>query len=121
MLLPRRHASSLRSATRWVRLAIEALEDRLTPAPIVVTKATDTGAVGDIRWAFDQANKARGPATIDFKIPGAGVHTIGLSGPLQLNNPSTTIDGFIDSCATNAAPGRCSRTMRYEQTSRNST
>ena len=58
--------------------------------------ATASGAC-TLRAAIVEANLASGPDTIDFAIPGAGVHTIALGSPLPAisdESGGTTIDGY---------------------------
>jgi hypothetical protein len=86
-----RHASRLGFV---VLLSVGALP--LSAATFTVTNTNDSGA-GSLRQAILDANAAGGADTIDFDIPGAGVHTItpatdlpGITGPV-------TIDGYTQS------------------------
>ncbi len=58
-------------------------------ATYTVINTNDSGA-GSLRWAITQANAA-GADTIEFNIPGAGVHTI---------QPLTSLPGLIDNDTT---------------------
>src|SRR5262245_40396879 len=66
----------------------------LTPAQItfVVNNTNDSGA-GSLRQAILDANANAGPDTINFNIPGAGVHTITPVGSLPPLTDPVTIDG----------------------------
>ena len=57
----------------------------------MVTNTTDNG-VGSLRQAIINANLAAG-STIDFSIPGLGVHTISPASALPTISVTTTIDG----------------------------
>jgi hypothetical protein len=79
----------------------------------VVTSTADSGA-GTLRDAINYANAQGTATTIDFNIPGPGVHTIGpLSGLPTLFKP-TILDGTSQpgytttpsSRSTGPAPGR---------------
>ncbi len=65
----------------------------LAAATFTVTNANDSGA-GSLRQAILDANSSAGPHTIQFAIPGAGVHTITPGTPLPVITSSTTIDGY---------------------------
>lgn len=63
-----------------------------------VTLATDTGAVGELRWAIQQSN-ANPPAVgtlnaINFNIPGAGPFTITPATPLPFITQPVFINGY---------------------------
>ncbi|MGL4423754.1 MAG: hypothetical protein ACRCZF_24075, partial [Gemmataceae bacterium] len=74
------------------RLLMIPLEDRLTPATIVVTTPTDSGP-GSLREAVTQANNSPGDDTITF-APGLG-EVVLTSGQLELTDTTgaTTITG----------------------------
>ncbi len=57
-----------------------------------VTNTADSGA-GSLRKAIDDANALAGPDTIEFDIPGAGVHTIEVPTPLAWITSPVIIDG----------------------------
>src|ERR1041384_977469 len=71
----------------------------LTASPLfastfTVTNANDSGA-GSLRQAILDANANVGTDTIDFDIPGTGVHTISLTtGALPDITEAVTIDGY---------------------------
>src|SRR6185312_13238884 len=79
------------------RPRLERLEDRhlLTDsaATFTVFNTNDTGE-GSLRQAISAANANQGAATIDFKIPGAGVQTIEPLSPLPAITNPVTIDGY---------------------------
>jgi hypothetical protein len=62
-------------------------------ATYMVTNANDSGA-GSLRQAITDASAQTDPDTINFNIPGAGVHTINLTSPLPLVRTAVTIDGL---------------------------
>ncbi|MBL0162833.1 MAG: hypothetical protein IPP82_04020 [Xanthomonadales bacterium] len=64
----------------------------------IVTNNSDAGA-GSLRRAITDANAAAGADTIQFAIPGSGVHTIALTTQLPAISGSLTIDGFSQSGA----------------------
>ncbi len=53
-------------------------------ATYVVTKTTDSGSTGTLRWAVQQANANSGFDRIYFNIPGTGVQTITLTAELSV-------------------------------------
>lgn len=66
------------------------------PAPaalFTVTNTNDAGA-GSLRQAILDANAASGADTIEFAIPGIGVHTIAVASQLPGITQSLTINGF---------------------------
>jgi hypothetical protein len=77
--------------------------DPLSAATFTVTNANDSGA-GSLRQALDDANLAAGPHTVEFNIPGGGVHTITLVSPLPTVSVAEglTIDGTTQPGYTNA-------------------
>ncbi len=79
------------------RLQLEALEDRCVPATYTVTNTLDAG-LGSLRQAILDVNADSSPDTIDFNIPGPGVHTIAVGDPTGLPLPAITnsvaIDGY---------------------------
>jgi hypothetical protein len=64
-----------------------------TAATFTVTNTSDSGA-GSLREAILGANGAAGLDTIDFAIPGAGVHTISPATAL----PPITSPVLLDGC-----------------------
>jgi hypothetical protein len=62
-------------------------------ATFTVTNTNDTGA-GSLRQAIEDANATAGADTIEFNIPGAGVHTITPQSLLPSINEAATIDGY---------------------------
>jgi parallel beta-helix repeat protein len=96
----RRHSSRTGFSGAAYRrlLSLEPLEDRLAPAVFTVTNAGDTGAgvglAGDLRYCITQANATPGTDTIQFAIPGAGLHTINLTSALPAITDPVVIDGY---------------------------
>jgi len=79
---------------RFLRLALLLLAaGPLGAATFTVTTTADSGA-GSLRQAITDANSSAGPHTIQFAIPGSGVHTISLLTPLPAITQTTTIDGY---------------------------
>jgi parallel beta-helix repeat protein len=73
-----------------------------------VTNTLDDGNAGSLRWAINQVNAdTDSSSTIDFNIPGSGVHTISPTTDLPAINHPVTIDGFSQpgSSANNQAIG----------------
>ncbi|MFY9573415.1 MAG: right-handed parallel beta-helix repeat-containing protein, partial [Blastocatellia bacterium] len=64
-----------------------------TGTSLVVTKTSDDGSVGTLRWAISQANAISGADTITFNIPGAGTRTINLTSELPVITETVTVDG----------------------------
>jgi hypothetical protein len=79
------------------RPLLEALEDRSLPAVLLVTNTLDAG-LGSLRQAILDSNADTSPDTIDFSIPGSGVHTIAVGDttglPLPAITNSVAIDGY---------------------------
>ena len=76
-------------------------------ATFTVTNTNDSGA-GSLRQAIDDANASPGGDTIDFNIPGGGVHTITPQSLLPIVSEAVTIDGYTQpgsSPNTNATGG----------------
>ncbi|HEX8071742.1 MAG TPA: FG-GAP-like repeat-containing protein [Pyrinomonadaceae bacterium] len=65
----------------------------ITAASFTVTNTNDSGA-GSLRQAILDANAAPGAQTIDFQIPGAGVHTITPATALPDITAPVIIDGY---------------------------
>lgn len=79
----------------------------LSAATFTVTNTADSGA-GSLRQAILDANGSAGPHTIQFAIPGSGVHTIAPATPLPTITQTTTIDGFTQ-------PGSSPNTLAFPQ------
>jgi hypothetical protein len=83
---------------------LERLEDRLAPAVFTVTSAGDTGAgtgqAGDLRYCLTRANATPGLDTIQFAIPGGGLHTISLTSALPTITDAVVIDGYTQAGAS---------------------
>jgi len=81
------------------RARIEALEGRQLLTLATVTKVTDDGSVGTLRWAIDQINmdSGGGQDQIAFSIEGLGAHTIKLNGSLSALTHAVFIDGTTQS------------------------
>lgn len=76
----------------------EGLEPRRLLSVFTVTTTADSGA-GSLRHAIVQANAAPGSDTINFAIPGGGVHVIAPLTPLPTITDAVTIDGYTQSGA----------------------
>ena len=77
------------------RLVCELMESRQLLSTFVVTNASDAPApsANSLRWAILQVNADTSPDTIQFDIPGAGVHSIQLTSPLPPVVNSVVLDG----------------------------
>src|SRR5208282_4166805 len=86
-----------RQRTRTLRPMIELMEDRVLLATFTVNSAADPfGLEGTttLRQAIDESNDTPGLNTINFAIPGPGVHTISpLSALPEITDP-VIIDGY---------------------------
>ncbi|MEZ6136871.1 MAG: PKD domain-containing protein [Pirellulaceae bacterium] len=86
-----------RRLPRASQVRVELLEERALLATFTVLNTLDgTGPApaGSLRWAIEQANATPGADTIEFNIPGAGPHTIGLVDALpDILDSGTHIDG----------------------------
>jgi hypothetical protein len=82
---------------------LEPLESRAVPAVLLVTNSNDFGA-GSLRAAINSANQTSAADTIEFNIPGSGVHTINVSSQLPqiASNRPLTIDGWSQPGFTSA-------------------
>ena len=78
--------SPLALALLWVSAPLAA-------ATFTVTNTNDAGA-GSLRQAILDTASSAGPHTIQFAIPGAGVHTITPLTPFPTITQPTTIDGY---------------------------
>jgi hypothetical protein len=72
--------------------AVELLEPRELLTSFTVTSTLDSGT-GSLRQAIVNADAVSGPSTIDFSIPGPGVHDINLASVLPDITQPVTIDG----------------------------
>ena len=102
------------SLRRRARPAVEALERRelLASSVVTVTNANDSGA-GSLRAAITAVNDpASGLNTIDFDIPGPGVHTIALQTGLPWLSQPVTIDEKCSSVSPAEASGAPAGTVR---------
>jgi hypothetical protein len=82
---------------------LEPLESRAVPAVLLVTNTDDSGA-GSLRAAIGSANATSSADTIEFNLPGSGVHTITVATQLPqipANRP-LTIDGWSQPGFTSA-------------------
>jgi hypothetical protein len=66
----------------------------MTPLVFTVTNTNDSGA-GSLRQAITDANNMGG-GTINFNIPGSGVHTISPLTVLPTIAQTVTIDGYLE-------------------------
>ena len=73
--------------------AVEALEGRRLLAAFTVTSTADTGP-GSLREALALSNASPGLDTIQFEIPGSGVHTIQPASAMPVINDALVIDGY---------------------------
>ena len=71
----------------------------LAAATFTVNNTNDSGS-GSLRQAILDANANPGADTIDFAIPGGGVHTIAPASALPLITDAVTIDGYTESGAS---------------------
>jgi hypothetical protein len=109
----RRASNSAAKDSRQSRrrtLHLERLEDRVTPATITVTNNLDSTLVGDgvsLREAIQSINAGANinadvtatgtygtSDTINFNIPGSGVHTISVTSALDAITKPVVIDGY---------------------------
>lgn len=86
-------ASRIRPSSLVVRTVALLLFAGSARAAILVTNTNDSGG-GSLRAAIDAANLAAGADTIQFAIPGGGVHTITLATLLPPITDTLTIDGY---------------------------
>jgi hypothetical protein len=77
------------------RPGLECLEGRCVPAVFLVTNTLDAGP-GSLRQAILDSNATPGPNTIDFAIPGTGVHTIAVGSTTGMPLPAITNPVLID-------------------------
>ena len=87
----RRAAAPFRTSYQLLPF-LEVMERRTLLATITVTNTGDSGP-GTLRQAILDANDSIRPSTIDFGIPGQGVHTIAPSSPLPNIGATVLIDG----------------------------
>src|SRR5229473_5370849 len=92
-LLPTPRAPRGRSRHR-LPLLLEVLEDRTVPTTFTVNNTLDSG-LGSLRQAILDANASPDMGnTIQFAIPGGGVHTINLLSSLPTISRPVVIDGY---------------------------
>ena len=72
---------------------IEPLEQRIAPATFTVVNVNDAGT-GSLRDAINLSNSTRAFDTINFAIPGTGLHTIVLQSTLPDITSPVIIDGY---------------------------
>ncbi len=78
------------------RPLLEFMEDRTLLSSFLVNTPADSGT-GSLRQAILDSNAATsGTSTIDFAIPGKGVHKIAPNSPLPAITNSVLIDGFSE-------------------------
>ena len=94
------------AALAAARNAVEVLEERVLFSTFSVTNTADSGT-GSLRQAITSANaNGTGTDTINFAIPGTGVHTISPLTPLPVITSTVVINGYSQSGSsanTNAA------------------
>src|SRR5262249_27938070 len=94
----RRSSRARRTRPFRYRPFLEPLEDRLAPAVLSVINTGDTGTgvglTGDLRYCLTRANALPGFDTIQFAIPGSGVHTISPTSALPAVTDAVLIDGY---------------------------
>jgi parallel beta-helix repeat protein len=66
---------------------------------------TNSSGAGSLRSALNAANGTAAPDTIEFAIPGAGVHTITPAFPLPTISQPVSIDGYTQPGSSPAAAG----------------
>jgi hypothetical protein len=74
-------------------LALVLVSTSATAATFTVTNTADSGP-GSLRQAIFDTSSSAGPHTIQFAIPGGGVHTITPITPFPTITQPTTIDGY---------------------------
>jgi len=90
---PRRSKTlTRRSVTRIASLVFLAAS-AASANTYTVTNTSDSGA-GSLRQAIMDANANAGLDTIAFDIPGSGVHTIAIAGPLPYFTSPAVVDGY---------------------------
>src|SRR5262249_32113246 len=97
---------SLALRTAALAVIVSVLAGGLSAATFTVTNTNDSGA-GSLRQAILDANGALGADTINFNIPGSGVHTIVPLTPLSDITQDVEIMGFTQpgSNANTNGPG----------------
>ena len=78
---------------RKLALTFALISTPLAAVTFTVTNTNDSGA-GSLRQAIFDTASSGGPHTIQFAIPGAGVHTITPLTPFPAITQPTTIDGY---------------------------
>ncbi len=80
------------------RFVVETLEQRELLAVFTVLNTSDNTSDGSLRWAIQQANSDKDPASlINFAIPGTGLQTITPQSALPAITHPTAIDGSTQS------------------------
>jgi hypothetical protein len=79
--------------TLSVSMALALAAASISAATFTVTNTNDSGA-GSLRQAILDANANTGPDTIEFNIPGAGVHTITPATSLDTITDAVIVDGY---------------------------
>src|SRR5690348_1795654 len=89
-LLARRRCGAKQRSPRRARYRpwVEVLESRTVPTTAVVNSIADSGA-GSLRAALTTS----GVDTINFNLPGRGVHVIQLLSPISITS-TVLIDGY---------------------------
>ena len=89
-----RRRRAARPSPSWFRSRprLEWMEDRMLLSTFTVTNIAD-GGPGSLRQAIVDSDRAGGPNTIDFAIPGTGLKTIAPTSPLPQITTSTLLDG----------------------------
>jgi hypothetical protein len=77
---------SRRGNRHRLRPALLELEERVVLSPFIVSKTTDDGSEGTLRWAIGQANAASGASTIEFSSLFNTPQTINLAGSVGGGN-----------------------------------
>ena len=102
-----RPKASTRSSVARLSSLLLLTASALSANTYTVTNTNDSGA-GSLRQAITDANANPGMDTIAFDIPGAGVHTIAIAGPLPSFTSPVLVDGFTQpgASANTNGPGQ---------------
>jgi hypothetical protein len=93
----------LRHLIAAATLSLTAAAVPLSAATFTVTTTADSGA-GSLRQAILDAEAAPGADTIQFNIPGPGVHTIFLTTWLPKAFGPSTVDGYTQPGSDGGVP-----------------